>query len=84
MSNTYHVTGAQGCIGAWVVKLLVERGDRAVALDLSDDNSRLAQIAGSEVLAEVEYQSGDITDFATVSRVLEESGAQRIIHLAGL
>lgn len=84
MSNTYLVTGAQGCIGAWVVKLLVERGDRAVVLDLSDDNSRLAQIAGSEVIAEVEYQSGDITDFATVSRVLEESGAQRIIHLAGL
>lgn len=84
MSNSYLVTGAQGCIGAWVVKLLVERGDRPLVLDLSDDNGRLAQIASAEILSRVEYRCGDITDFDTVHGVLEESGAQRIIHLAGL
>ena len=26
MNDTYFVTGALGCIGAWVVKQLVERG----------------------------------------------------------
>ncbi len=84
MSNSYLVTGAQGCIGAWVVKLLVERGDRAVVLDLSEDSSRLAQIASPEVVDRVEYRLGDITDLETVTGTLEASGAGRIIHLAGL
>ena len=30
MSDTYFVTGALGCIGAWVVKHLVDRGDKPV------------------------------------------------------
>lgn len=84
MSNSYLVTGAQGCIGAWVVKLLVERGDQPIVLDLSEDNGRLAQIAPPDLLSQVEYRRGDITEFETVSRVLEDSGASRIIHLAGL
>ena len=31
MSETYLVTGAMGCIGAWVVKHLVARGARVIA-----------------------------------------------------
>ena len=84
MNNSYLVTGAQGCIGAWVVKLLVERGDHPLVLDLSEESGRLAQIASPDVAAKVEYRRGDITDFDTVLNALRESGAQRIIHLAGL
>ncbi len=27
MAETYFITGAQGCIGSWIVKALAERGD---------------------------------------------------------
>jgi hypothetical protein len=29
MPETYFITGAQGCIGSWIVKALIERGDTA-------------------------------------------------------
>ena len=37
MAETYFITGAQGCIGSWIVKALVERGDKPVVFDRSDD-----------------------------------------------
>jgi UDP-glucose 4-epimerase len=82
MSEVYFITGAQGCIGSWIVKALVERGDQAVVFDRSDDSRRLAAIM--EDLANVSFITGDITDGAAVLSALEQSGAQRVIHLAGL
>jgi nucleoside-diphosphate-sugar epimerase len=84
MSETYFITGAQGCIGSWIVKALVERGDGAVVFDRSDDSRRLAAIMNTEDLARVRFISGDITDVAAVRMALSQSEAQRVIHLAGL
>ena len=84
MSENYFITGAQGCIGSWIVKALVERGDQAVVFDRSDDSRRLAAIMNAEDLAKVRFVTGDITDGAAVLSALSESEAQRVIHLAGL
>src|SRR6185436_2278280 len=82
MSETYFITGAQGCIGSWIVKALVERGDQAVVFDRSDDSRRLAAIMDD--LTKVKFIVGDITDSEALLSALSESGAQRVIHLAGL
>ena len=84
MSDTYFISGAQGCIGSWIVKALVERGDRAVVFDRSDDSRRLSAIMSEEYLAKVRFVTGDITDGASVLAALDESGAAKVIHLAGL
>jgi len=84
MAETYFITGAQGCIGSWIVKALVERGDQAVVFDRSEDSRRLAAIMDHEELAKVGFIKGDITDGAAVLSALSESEAQRVIHLAGL
>jgi nucleoside-diphosphate-sugar epimerase len=84
MSQTYFITGAQGCIGSWIVKALAERGDTPVVFDRSRDARRLEAIISPGDLKCVRFVSGDITDVAAVRSGLEESGAQRIIHLAGL
>jgi nucleoside-diphosphate-sugar epimerase len=84
MAETYFITGAQGCIGSWVVKALAERGDMAVVFDLSDDSRRLRAIVDDDVLGGVRFVVGDITDPSSVLSALEISGAQRVIHLAGL
>ena len=39
------VTGAFGCIGAWVCKRLLEAGEHPVALDLGDDPWRMTSLA---------------------------------------
>ena len=44
MSQTYFITGAQGCIGSWIVKALAERGDTPVVFDRSEDARRLNAI----------------------------------------
>src|ERR1041384_3513656 len=84
MSETYFITGAQGCIGSWIVKALVERGDTAVVFDRSDDSRRLSAIMDAEQLAKVRFITGDITDGDAVLSALSESNAIRVIHLAGL
>jgi nucleoside-diphosphate-sugar epimerase len=85
MADTpYFMTGALGCIGAWVVKALVERGDIPVVFDRSDDTRRLRQLLDDRALGRVRFLRGDVTDGAVVRAALEQSGAQHVIHLAGL
>ena len=84
MSNIYFITGAQGCIGSWIVKALIERGDEAVVFDRSDDSSRLRAIMNADDIARVRFIIGDITDGAAVLDALTASGSERVIHLAGL
>ena len=84
MPETYFITGAQGCIGSWIVKALIERGDDVVVYDRSADSRRLSAIMRAEDLASVRFVTGDITDGASVASALHDSGARRVIHLAGL
>jgi len=84
MAETYFITGAHGCIGSWIVKSLVERGDSAVVFDRSDDPRRLRAIMDPDQLAIVRFILGDITDSPAVQRALDQSNATRVIHLAGL
>ncbi len=84
MPETYFITGAQGCIGSWIVKALTERGDKAVVFDRSDDSRRLSAIMSDDDLARVRFIIGDTTDHIAVLSALNDSGAARVIHLAGL
>ncbi|MEZ6013537.1 MAG: SDR family oxidoreductase [Planctomycetota bacterium] len=84
MSEPYLVTGALGCIGAWVVHQLLERGDQPYVFDLPGDRRRILDLVGEDGLARVTFLDGDITDQATVTSALARSGAARIVHLAGL
>ena len=76
------VTGAFGCIGAWVVKRLLAAGERPVVYDLGDDPWRMRMIVGPERLSDVAMIRGDIADRDAVVRVVGEHDITRIIHLA--
>lgn len=76
------VTGAFGCIGSWVVRALLARGERPVVFDLGDDPWRMRMIAGDDVAARVDVVRGDITDRAALVRVVRDHDVDRIIHLA--
>jgi len=84
MAEIHFITGAQGCIGSWIVKALVERGDTAVVFDRSADPRRLSAIMGRGDLDRVRFVTGDVTDPAAVLSALQASSARRVIHLAGL
>jgi len=76
------VTGAFGCIGAWVVRGLLAEGERPVLLDLGDDPWRMRMIVGADVASRVTLVRGDIADREQVTRAVLEYGVDRIIHLA--
>ena len=78
------VTGALGCIGAWVVKNLIQAGAPTAVLDLSANAHRMKLIMSDEEIALVRFITGDITDLNSVKRAFEESQATQVIHLAGL
>ncbi len=79
MSERYVVTGAGGCIGAWVVRRLLDEGEDVVALDIAGaSRHRLRQLDADSVAR----GDCDVTDRAAVVAAL--GGATRVIHLAGL
>jgi UDP-glucuronate 4-epimerase len=84
LSETFLVTGAFGCIGAWAIRLLVEEGVPVVAFDLGDDPYRLRLILSPEQLDRVTFVRGDVTDLDSLERVVAEHGVTHAVHLAAL
>jgi UDP-glucuronate 4-epimerase len=78
------VTGALGCIGAWVVRCLVREGVPVAAFDLGGNPHRLRLIMDDDELARVQFIAGDVTDLATLELTIGETGTTHLIHLAGL
>ncbi|MCY3906398.1 MAG: NAD(P)-dependent oxidoreductase [Anaerolineaceae bacterium] len=78
------VTGALGCIGAWVTRNLLRSGAPVTIFDLGTDRKRLELILDPGEIARVEFIQGDVTDTEAVAKALQGSGARRIIHLAAL
>ena len=77
------VTGAQGCIGAWVVRSLAKRKIDTLIYDTQSDGPRLRLIA-PELAGRVPVRVGDIADTAEVKRVVKDGGITHIMHLAAV
>lgn len=78
------VTGGLGCIGAWVVRNLVQEGVPVSVFDLSSTSQRLALILTADEIQKVSFIQGDISSLEQVQNALQTSHANRIIHLAAL
>jgi nucleoside-diphosphate-sugar epimerase len=78
------ITGAQGCIGSWVVKRLVEAGHEVITFDVNESLARLEMIAGPEVVGKVDRRTGRIEDAAAVKKLVGDEGITHIVHLAAV
>lgn len=78
------VTGAQGCIGSWVVKQLLERGDEVVIYDLEPHPAKLSKIAPAAHVAKLKIVPGQIEDVATVKGLVKDDEITHIVHLAAV
>ncbi len=83
MSGRILVTGAHGCIGAWVVFELVRAGREVVTFDLSAEPRRLRLLFGDEANT-VPHVQGDIADPEALDGAVAAHEVGRIIHLAAL
>ena len=82
--GTTLVTGAAGCIGAWVVAALAARGIPVMVLDASEDRRRLKLMMEEGAADGVSWTVGDVADFDGVLNVIQEHEVEAIIHLAAL
>lgn len=78
------VTGASGCIGAWVLKLLIDRGADVIAYDLDPNPVRLSLIAPAEYVKKLRIEAGAIEDTSTIKHLVRANEITHIIHLAGV
>ncbi len=79
------VTGANGCIGSWVVKQLLERGAEVVVYDLNPDPTKIHRILSVESgLAKLRIEQGRIEDTDRVKALVKDEAVTHIIHLAAV
>lgn len=78
------ITGAVGCIGAWVIKNLVQEGLRPFAFDLSQHKHRLELTMTPAEIERVTFIQGDITNTEVIKTAVSDHNISHIIHLAAL
>lgn len=78
------LTGGYGCIGSWIARNLVRRGDRAWIYDLKQDPRRMQLVMSDDEVKQVGFVQGDVTDQAGLLKALEANRITHLIHLAGL
>jgi nucleoside-diphosphate-sugar epimerase len=78
------LTGGYGCIGSWIARNLLERGDQVWIYDLKEDLRRLRLILTEAQVHQVEFVQGDVTDLSRLRDALQSNHISHLIHLAGL
>ncbi|MFO0865584.1 MAG: NAD(P)-dependent oxidoreductase [Gemmataceae bacterium] len=78
------LTGGYGCIGSWITRNLLSRGDRVWIYDLKEDPKRLRLILSEEKVQQVQFVQGDVTDLPRFRETLERHAITHVVHLAGL
>jgi nucleoside-diphosphate-sugar epimerase len=84
VTESWLVTGALGCIGAWIVRTLVRERVAVVAFDLSEDISRLQLVMEPDELARATLLRGDVTELAQLEAALDEHEVTHAVDLAAL
>lgn len=78
------VTGANGCIGSWIVKQLLDRGIDAVIYDLDTSLVRLKALVEPAALARIPVVEGRIEDTSRLKALVKDEGITYIVHLAAV
>jgi UDP-glucuronate 4-epimerase len=82
MSERFLVTGAHGCIGAWVIAELLREGTDVVALDVAPGHGRAALLVDPTGLERIRVVEGDVADPASIRAAF--AGVTHVVHLAAL
>lgn len=79
-SKNVFVTGADGFIGGWLAKALVEKG--ANVFVIIRDIKRVCSLDLLKIRENVEIIQGDIVDLSCVERIVNEKEISIVFHLA--
>ena len=74
------VTGAYGVLGSWLVKALLDRGDRVVVLKRDEVRRSALVVEGTEARCNVVH--GDLVETGLIERAIGEHEVDAVFHLA--
>ena len=80
MDRSVLVTGANGFVGSWVTRTLIDLGARVVAV-VRDTPAR-GGLALQGLTNKVDVVTGSLTEYSVVERALNEFGVEVCFHLA--
>ena len=80
--KTVLVTGGCGCLGSWVIKLLIEKKDKVICLDTSSNINRLKLILDENFFKKISFNNIDIFDFENINKLIKKEKINFIVHLA--
>jgi len=80
MSRSVFVTGAYGLLGCWLVRALVERGERVTVLQRDRAPRSALLLDGVEEAVDVVH--GDLNEPGLIARALGEQEVDTVFHLA--
>ena len=78
------VTGAGGCIGAWVIALCLKSDIPVIAFDLKKNTQRLKLLINDEESRKIKWIEGDISNSNILKTIIKKNDIRSIIHLAAL
>ncbi len=78
----YLVTGGTGFIGSYVVRDLLERGEKVVCLQRSGVTDAFREVLGEDNLARVKIVTGDLSNSLQLFKTIQENDIKVIAHLA--
>jgi nucleoside-diphosphate-sugar epimerase len=78
------MTGGYGCIGSWVVRLLLQQDHEVWIYDLQEDTHRLDLLLDLAERSRVHFIPGDVSDAEAVQEAVQQVEATHLLHLAGL
>jgi nucleoside-diphosphate-sugar epimerase len=78
------LTGGYGCIGSWIAKELLARGDAVWMYDLREDLHRVRLLLEEPQVQQIRFVKGDVTDLGRLRQALHEHSITHVVHLAGL
>ena len=81
---SYLITGGSGCVGSYVIRDLLARGERIVNYDFNQQQHILRQVVPPEALTDLVSVTGDVTDLPHLARTVREHKVEAIVHLASL
>ena len=64
------LTGGYGCIGSWMIRNLLDRGDRVWIYDLKEDPHRLRLLVDDAALRKIHFVAGDVTNLGHLNAAI--------------
>lgn len=84
MKERFLVTGAYGCIGAWVVRQLAQEDVEVIALDAGSSDHRLSALMTEQQRSAITEIRADVAARDEIREVFARHPPTHVIHLAAL